>query len=224
MVVACQTATAAPNGYTQIPIAKVFGNGVADFALSASWLDGSSTVYTSQYGLGNWFEVGFDYQAAPASQQEFQGNAKALLVHQPGRLPDIACGIQALAAHERGEPYLVATTQPAALGISLGFIHPGDTQRGVLMGGVAYNASPKIQVVADIIGGRANYATLGVITALSQTISMNLAYAQPNHAGGSRGVLFNIAYTFHVLRSRRSSGGTPGTTPSKNPANGAPGS
>src|SRR3954454_14895838 len=43
-------ANAAPNGLTQIPIAKVFGDGVGAFSLAHSQLDSTSTVDTAQYG------------------------------------------------------------------------------------------------------------------------------------------------------------------------------
>lgn len=152
-----QTAHCAPNGYTQIPIAKVFGNGVAAFSLNMSDLGYPrslfSTVYTMQYGLLNRFEAGFDYQAQPSSQETWLGNAKYLLMHEPGRLPDVACGVINVASHEKALPYLVATTQPGNLGISLGLTGSSTTRGLTGMGGLAYNLSPTVQIVADIIGG-----------------------------------------------------------------------
>ena len=65
LVIMSGRAHAAPNGLTQIPIAKVFGDGVGAFSLAHSQLDTNSTVYTAQYGLWNWLELGVDYQAAP---------------------------------------------------------------------------------------------------------------------------------------------------------------
>jgi hypothetical protein len=44
---------AAPNGLTQIPIAKVFGDGVSAFSVAWARQSSDTTVYTAQYGLVN---------------------------------------------------------------------------------------------------------------------------------------------------------------------------
>jgi hypothetical protein len=211
-----KTALCAPNGYTQIPIAKVFGNGVAAFSLNMSDVGYPrslfGTVYTMQYGLLNRFEAGFDYQAQPTSQETWLGNAKYLLVHEPGRLPDVACGVINIASHEKALPYLVATTQPGNLGISLGLTGTNTTRGLAGMGGLAYNLSPNVQIVADIIGGRENYGTVGIIAALTKTTTLNVAYTHPNSSAiggssGQQGFIVNLAYTFHALHSHHASSG-----------------
>ena len=220
-------AFAAPNGYTQIPIAKVFGNGVAAFSYSVSRLGYSAADETTQYGVFNRFEVGVDYQSAPDYDRSLLGNAKYLLVHEPGHLPDVAVGMTNIARHQRADPYLVATTQPGAIGVSLGLTRP--TADGFVgMGGIAYNLNPNTQFVADYVDGRTAYTTVGVIDAITPTVSINLAYARPNAGGGLRGVgtagtpvgfVFNVAYVFHARHGKgdsRNAGG--GTT---NPAAGA---
>ena len=213
---------AAPNGYTQIPIAKVFGNGVAAFSFADSRLGYSSAVETTQYGLFNQFEVGLDYQSSPAYQRTLLGNAKYLIAHNPGHLPDIAVGMTNIARHQRADPYLVATTQPGALGFSLGVTRP--TAGGFVgMGGVAYNLNPNVQLVADYVDGPSAYSTYGVIAAVTKTISVNVAYARPNAGGGiagagvsgtPEGFVVNISYVFHALHGRNGgdSGGPKNST------------
>ena len=216
-------ARAAPNGLTQIPIAKVFGDGVAAFSVARSLQSSQTTTYTTQYGLFNRFEAGMDYQAAPPDQTTFLGNVKYLIAHSPGRLPDIACGLTNLATGQKAAPYLVATTQPRATGLSVGLIRPsgGDAYYG--MGGLSYNVSPTFQLVADYIGGQANYGTVGVIDSLTKTLTVNVAYAQPNTAGDAagdglnpRGYLVNLSYVFHLKGGNKA---PPGTS-NKNPAAG----
>ena len=219
-------AQAAPNGLTQIPIAKVFGDGVAAFSMARAVQSSQTTTYTTQYGLLNRFEVGVDYQAAPPNQTTLLGNAKYLVAHHPRRLPDIACGLTNVATGQKAAPYLVATTQPRATGLSLGLIRPsgGDAYYG--MGGVSYNVSPTFQFVADVIGGKANYGTVGVIDSLTRTLSLNVAYARPNTAGDAaggglnpRGYIVNLSYVFHLKGGGRAQAGTS----NKNPAAGAGG-
>jgi hypothetical protein len=59
-----------------------------------------------------------------AGKHVHRGNTKYLLVHAPAHFPDVACGLQNVATGEHAVPYVVATTQPSALGFSLGLIHP----------------------------------------------------------------------------------------------------
>lgn len=207
---------AAPNGLTQIPIAKVFGDGVAAFSVARALQSSQTTTYTTQYGIANRFEVGIDYQAAPPDQTTFLGNVKYLIAHSPGRFPDIACGLTNLATGQKAAPYLVATTQPRATGVSLGLIRPssGDAYYG--MGGLSYNVSPTLQLVADYIAGQANYGTVGVIDNLSKTLTLNVAYAQPNTAGDGlnpRGYIVNLSYVFHLKGGTRAQAGTSNKNP-----------
>ena len=215
---------AAPNGLTQIPIAKVFGDGVAAFSIARAEQGSKSTFYTTQYGIGNVVEVGVDYQAAPEGQTTFLSNFKALLAHSPGRLPDMAAGLQNVATGQKAVPYLVATTQPRATGFTLGLIRPGGGAYYSL-GGISYNVTPAVEIVADYIGGRASYSTLGFIASINKNISLNIAYAQPNSAGDAlsdgtnpRGYVVNLSYVFHLKGQRASKPGT-----GKNPAAGAGG-
>ncbi len=194
----------APNGLTQIPIAKVFGDGVASLSFSRTVQSSQTSTYTSQYGIGNQFEFGIDYQAAPPGQQTLLANAKVLLVHRPRRLPDIAAGLTNVATGQKAIPYLVATTQPRATGFSTGIIRPNGGQAYYDMLGISYNVTPMVQIVSDYIGGKANYGTLGIIANVTKTLTLNVAYAQPNTWGNKsagpnpRGYLFNLAYTFHL--------------------------
>ena len=216
---------AAPNGYTQIPIAKVFGDGVAAFSFNSQLLGTYGAFYTTQYGIFNHTEVGVDYLGAPSSQRTYLGNAKYLLEHKPGKLPDIACGIVNVATGQRATPYVVATTQPGALGLSLGMIRP--TAGGFVgMGGLAYNASPTVQVVTDYVSGHDSYSTLGVIAAVTKNISVNLAYARPNRGGtidspNPKGYVFNLAYVFHLKGGDKAGGSGGGGN--KNPSAGGAG-
>jgi hypothetical protein len=214
-----KSAGAAPNGYTQIPIAKVFGKGVADLSFSMSRLGRSAVDYETQYGLTNEFEIGLDYQAQPTDDRAVLANAKYLLLHRPGRLPDVAVGVVDIASNQRAQPYLVATTQPGAIGFSLGVTRPNPGGY-VGMGGFAYNINADTQLVADYISGSDNYSTYGIVREIGEGISVNVAYARPNTpgdveagAGNPRGFVFNVAYTFHALRSK-TSGGDGNTTPS----------
>ena len=217
-------AGAAPNGLTQIPIAKVFGDGVAAFSVARAEQGSKSTFYTTQYGIANVLEVGIDYQAAPENQETFLSNFKVLLAHNPGHVPDIAAGLQNVATGQKAVPYLVATTQPRATGFSLGAIRSGGGAYYAL-GGISYNLSPTVEIVADYIGGRASYGTLGVIASINKNISLNVAYAQPNTAGdplgdglNPRGYVVNLSYVFHLKNQHGSQTGS-----AKNPAAGAGG-
>jgi hypothetical protein len=206
-------ARGAPNGLTQIPIAKVFGDGVGAFSLAHTQTDSVSSIYTAQYGLWNWLELGVDYQAAPGGQQTPLGNAKVLLLHQPHRIPDVAAGIQNIAANQKAAPYVVATTAPwapdahgrGAPGLSLGVIRPSGGSAYQLLAGLSYNLSSNFQLVADGITGPENYRTVGFIVNLSKVVTLNLAYAQPNDgAKNAAGFIFNLAYTLHLKGGGRS--------------------
>jgi len=107
-------------------------------------------------------------------------NFKALLAHRPGKLLGIACGLQNVATKQKAVPYLIATTQPRATGYSLGAIRPnGGAFYGIA--GLSYNVTPTVQIVTDMIGGRSNYGTLGIIatvTKISRSISRMPALIQ----------------------------------------------
>jgi hypothetical protein len=207
------SAQAAPNGLTQIPIAKVFGDGVGSFSVARSQQSSDTTVYTTQYGIRNWLEAGLDYQAAPANQQTVLGNVKVLLLHQPRQRPDIAAGLQNLAPHQKTLPYLVVTTAPRAIGYSLGVTR---TSSGgyQLMGGLSYSLNPNFQFVFDGITGGESYRTLGCIANVSKNLTLNLAYTRPNELKQNpAGFVVNLAYTLHIK-----GGKTQGGAPEKNPA------
>jgi len=212
-------AWAAPNGLTQIPIAKVFGDGVASFSIAQTQETTQGTTFTTQYGVDNNFEVGIDYQASPADQKTFLTNVKYLLAHNPGHIPDIAIGLTNLATGQKAVPYAVATTQPRAVGISLGMTRPNSGNAADGMAGISYNVTPRIEVVGDYIGGRESYGTLGIIANVTDKFSVNVAFARPNssHAdeGGTNpnGYIVNLAYTFHLKGGSRSQ-----AAPSNNPA------
>ena len=208
VVLMSTSAGAAPNGLTQIPIAKVYGDGVAAFSISRSDLSAQSATYTTQYGIDNRLEVGVDYQSAPADQRTFLGNAKYLVADNPGRLPDIAVGMTNVASGQRAVPYAVATTQPRATGMSLGSIRSTTSHAYEGMAGVSYNVTPTLQVVSDYIEGGDAYGTVGIIANLTPAITVNAAYCRPNSSDSPRGYAFNIAYTFHLIshESNRPSG------------------
>lgn len=211
----------APNGLTQIPIAKVFGDGVASISLARVAQSSQATTYTTQYGIANLFEVGLDYQASPPGQETVLSNFKYLIAHRPGRLPDIALGMTNVATGQQAVPYAVATTQPGATGLSLGLIRPSGGHAYDGMAGVSYNITPTVELVADDIGGRDNYATFGVIANVTKTISLNVAYSQPCSSDGGanlKGYIVNLAYTFHLK-----GGGGAASTQNKNPAAGTGG-
>lgn len=215
-------ASAAPNGLTQIPIAKVFGDGVLSLSAEREVESSQTTTYTTQYGIGNRYEVGLDYQASPPGEETVLSNFKYLIAHRPGRLPDIAFGVTNVATGQQAIPYVVATTQPKALGLSLGLIRPAGGNAYDGMAGVSYNVTPAVQIVADDIGGRDNYATIGVIAEVTKTISVNVAYAAPyssNDGANPRGYIFNIDYTFHL----KGGGESDGSSGNKNSTSGAGG-
>lgn len=215
---------AAPNGLNQIPIAKVYGDGGVAVSFAQSNLGGSTSIFTTQYGLYNIGEVGVDYQAAPGDQSSLLLNGKVLLLHKPGSLPDIAAGFENLASHRSTEPYIVATTQPKLFGFSVGGITPAG-QSSQWMGGVSYNATKNLQIVADAIGGGSNFTTVGVIDNITPLIQLNVAYAQPNSAAaGGPGYIFNLTYIFHMKgggishgKDLSQNGGVIKTPPAANP-------
>jgi hypothetical protein len=146
---------AAPIGLNQIPIAKVHGDGGVALSLAQTDIGAPATVVTTQFGRFNIAEVGLDYLAVPSDQQTFLANAKLLWLHKPGNVPDIVRGILNVATGQRTVPYLVATTQPRSLGISIGVIRPASNgYEG--MAGLSYNVSANAQIVADIIRGWSN--------------------------------------------------------------------
>ena len=213
------SAFGAPNGLNQIPIAKVYGD--QGVALSVSdVIEGQSAVtYTTQYGLFDMAEIGLDYQASPSSDRAFLGNAKILLLHKPGSLPDVAIGVQNVATGHEAVPYAVATTQPAKIGVSVGVIQPV-SQPCQVMGGISYTWTDQLQIVADAIAGSSNYSTLGVIANITPSLQFNVAYASPNgKSAGPQGCILNLTYIFHLHANQASntSGG------GKNSATGARG-
>ena len=169
---------ASPNGLNQIPIAKVYGDGgIALEAAQSNLCGASTTVFSTQHGLFNLYELGLDYQAAPTDQQALLANAKVLVFHRPGNLPDMSPGIENVATGQRAVPYFVAITQPRSTGMSLGIIRPAlNGYEG--MAGVPYNISSTTQIVGDTIRGWSNYTTLGIISNITPSIQVNLAYAQ----------------------------------------------
>ena len=178
------SAISAPNGLTQIPIAKVFSDGVASFSIARAVQTSQTTSYTAQYGVGNVLEFGIDDQAAPPEQKTFLGNLKYLIAHRPGRLPDVAVGMTNVATGQKAVPHAAATTQPRAIGFSLGVIRPnGSTYETMAV--ISYNVMPTVAVVGDYVGGRQNYGTFGVITSLTKTLILNVAHARPNDTGAN---------------------------------------
>jgi hypothetical protein len=188
----------APNGLNQIPIAKVYGDGGIASSFATSDLGGSSSFATFQYGLYNIAELGVDWQTSPSDQRAALLNGKLLLLHKPGGLPDVAVGFENVATNRQAVPYIVATTQPRLFGFSLGAIRPaGEAYHA--MGGLSYNATNNLQVVADLIGGVENFTSIGVIDNVTPQLQFNAAYAQPNSgSAGGPGYIFSITYIFHL--------------------------
>ena len=87
----------------------------------------------------------------PRTRPRSWATSRYLIAHSAwADCPDIACGLTNLATGQKAVPYLVATTQPRATGLSLGLIRPsgGDAYYG--MGGVSYNVSPTLQFVGRL--------------------------------------------------------------------------
>ena len=200
LAVVAMPVQAAPNGLTQVPLAPVYPAGDAVLGLTRARQGTTSTVYDLQFGVGDRGEVGIDYQAAPSVESFAAFKAKLLLMHKPERFPEVSLGIQNIASGQKAVPYLVATTQTGATGITLGSIRSGSGYQG--MWGLTYHLSPFVQAVIDRIGGPSGHGTLGLIWTLSPELSVNLAYSHPNHSeSGPRGFVANIAYVLR-LKSR----------------------
>ena len=220
-------AQAAPNGYTQIPIAKVFGKRGRrllvfgePIGLQRGGRDDAVRAVQPVRG-GSRLPERADYD------RSLLGNAKYLLVHDPGHLPDVAAGMTNIARHQRADPYLVATTQPGAIGVSLGLTRP--TAGGFVgMGGVAYNLNPNAQFVADYVDGRGAYTTVGVIDAITPTDQRQFCVCAPELRAGDcaasarsgsadRDSSLNLAYVFHARHGKDSVVACGGGGGSKNP-------
>ena len=171
---------AAPNGLNQIPIAQTYSDGVADVEYCRTNIGTSSILLNTQFGLSRRLTAGVDYLTAPAANRAPILNAKYLLPPAAAGRPAIAAGVQSVVRGTRSQPYVVATGQLKAVGLSLGALRPGPGSRFYGMVGVSYNLTPAVQLTADEIGDRANYGTVGVIAALGPRLSLTVAYAKPN--------------------------------------------
>jgi hypothetical protein len=179
-LIAAPPAWAAPSGLNLIPTADV----LADQTVALEYLAEGVQLFDRdcnhwallEAGVGGRLEFGVD--RCFSGEGDTAGNLKYLLSEPaPGR-PAVAVGVQALAAGDDPQPYLVATAEAGRLRLHAGAVLLGN--QGQLMLGLEAPLVRRFGLQIDHITGADNSSGIGVRAELGKSVELTGARLLPN--------------------------------------------
>lgn len=173
------------SGLGVIPTAETVGAdqyGV-EFQFDGPFPVRSTDVYiiNTEFGLGDRFEAGVDYDLSDGVATRALINAKYLLAVGTPRSPAVAVGVCSVGRHTKATPYAVLTQEFTGCRGHLGVMHTEDHNRVFV--GVDKALAERWTVMADYTAGDEGWSSLGANYQFTDGFGV-FAGAQFPNAGG----------------------------------------
>ena len=184
------------SGLMLIPTAETVG--ANQYGLDAQ-LDGvypalkeDLRMLNTEFGIGERFEAGVDFDLSEDAPTRLLLNAKYLLSQDAKTRPALAVGFCNMGRHIRTIPYLVATHDFKILRGHLGIIRTEEDDSW--FAGADREIAPKLTLMADYTSGKSNFSSLGIGYEFTENLSLSAGILFPNTSGDEQRFTFHLAY------------------------------
>ncbi len=182
------------SGLTLIPTADCVGANQysLDLATDASFKDPNtdSRFLSTEFGLGDRFELGVDFDLSKGSDNDPTMNAKYVFLADSNNGLYIAAGVFATQLHTKPQSFIAATKVLNYGRLHLGGIRIDNNNRWFV--GADKALGEKWTVLADYINGDENYSAIGVGYQFSENFGVSAGALFPNIAGDT---LYTLSFT-----------------------------
>jgi hypothetical protein len=185
------------SGLLVIPTTDITCNG--DFVIDLQWegwaneLREKQSVFNTEFGIGDRFEFGFDFNLTETdNEHSVMFNAKYLLFETKDSSFKIAAGLYNTNSNFDNIPYIIASKDFKFFRTHFGFQREyGGTINYIL--GIDKITESGFQICVDKIRGEENYLSFG-IGYFKNCFSTMVGYQWPN-CGGKPELVFHIIFT-----------------------------
>lgn len=182
------------SGLTVIPTTDVVGAGQYSLDLQT---DGSLPVpradfylLNTEFGIGDRFEAGVDFDLSEDADPRVLFNAKYVLAQNADNTRVLAVGISSLADGVKSVPYVTGMADLRAFRLHLGMLHQEGMDRW--FAGVDRELTDKLYACVDYTNGDENYSSVGVNYQFTESTGVFAGALFPN-AGG------DTEFTLHLV-------------------------
>lgn len=187
-------ALACYSGLTLIPTAETVGPGVLSIEeqvdTSASPIRTESHIINTQFGIGERFEAGVDFDLSDDVNARTLVNAKYVLVPHNGRALAFATGVYNINSSFRSIPYLTCCTHVRRADMHFGVMRTDSRNRW--FAGLHRPLFGSVCLMADHISGEENASALGLECDLGDRYGLLIGKQYPNGSG-------DPSLTFHLV-------------------------
>ena len=183
------------SGLALIPTAETVGSNQYSVTLQTDGtfdkLKADTYIVNTQFGIGDRFEAGLDYDASAGIDTRLFWNAKYILTNFNKDAAAFAIGYTGIAKNQKSAPYITLTNDFKAIRGHIGFIKSDDKYR--LFIGADKELSDKFCLMADYTYGDENLSSVALNYQMNDTISCLVGAQFPNEGGDSL-FTFQIAF------------------------------
>jgi len=145
-----------------------------------------------EYGLTKRLAVGFDVRLS--GKAKIQPNI-ALALTRPGASIGLNIGYQNVGVRSFGEqPYVVASRDFKTFSLHGGATHDSNGTHGMI--GFEKHFRQRFEILADYIGGRGNFATIGAQLGLAKDVNLEAGYMIANSRSDTNGLFLSLERDF----------------------------
>jgi hypothetical protein len=183
------------SGLSVIPTADVVGAGRYALELQAGGLlparQADVYVLNTEFGFGDRFEAGVDFDLSAHADPRVFFNAKYVLA-AAGASCALAVGVNDIAEAGKPAPYLVGTADLQAARLHLGALRQEGYSRW--FAGADRALTERVTFAADYTSGREQYASVGLEYRMGERASVFAALLFPN-GGGDTEFSLHLCFT-----------------------------
>lgn len=194
VVVSALPGSACFTGLTLIPTAETVGAGAVSiepqFDSFGSKPGPDARILNTQFGLGERFEAGVDFDWSEDADNRTLLNAKYVFLASTNRMPSMAAGVFNVGRGMRAVPYVACSAEMRGINCHLGGMRTESRNRW--FAGVHKPASSSVCLMADYISGAENFSAVGVEYALTQNLAVLVGRQYPNGSG-------DPSWTLHLI-------------------------
>lgn len=182
-------ALATYSGLVVIPTTDVVGD--KQYSIEELQTDGNFSGLTAdtylvntEFGIGERFETGIDFDIADEADSRVFLNAKYIVARSADARRALAVGVFNCAENVDSTPYLVGSQRVGAGNLNMGMMHLEGHLRPFI--GLDRALTDRISVMADYTHGDDNYSSTGINYQASDALSVMVGALFPNMGGATR--------------------------------------
>ncbi|HEX2948085.1 MAG TPA: hypothetical protein VHV83_00705 [Armatimonadota bacterium] len=153
-----------------------------------------TNIFNSEFGIGNRFEAGVDFDFDEDADTNALFNAKYIVYRNSSETSSLALGVNNVGNHLIASPYAVASQDLKLLRCHTGIIDCDGTPQWLF--GIDKDVSSQFNLCADYITGADNATTIGANYQFSDVLGIFIGCMSPNPGSDSRAVRFTTLLTF----------------------------